>query len=89
VSNLNPENLPKVRERYLSPLEWETKYCELNAKQIVELLNFFYDTGYISREFHDPVHELKFNLEVILDKLVPGWSPEDLKKLVKEARGEN
>ena len=93
VSNLNPEIPPEGRGRFLSPLEWETnvgagQQYTMNLREIVELLYFFYQTGYISREFHDPVHALKFELEIILDRAVPGWQPSDLAKLVKEARGE-
>jgi hypothetical protein len=54
----------------------------------VELVYFLFQTGYISREFHDPVHELNFEFQVILDKLFPGWTVDDLPKMVKEARNE-
>jgi hypothetical protein len=61
----------------------------LTNLEMLEVLFFIYTTGYISRERHDAIEDLKFELETVLDNLEPGWSPSQIENIVKKYRKEH
>lgn len=72
----------------MSALKWYREAYTLTYRDVLELVYFFYKNGMISREFHDHVHALNFNFEVILDAFIPGWTPQDLDEIVGGMRDE-
>lgn len=86
MSNLNREIPTEESAHSQSRRDWDIKPYSLSYREIVEILYYIYQSGYLSREFHDPLYDLKFELEAQLDKFVPNWTPETLSELVKEAR---
>lgn len=67
---------------------WDRVAVSLTYRDVVEILYFIYQNGYLSYKYHEHIHELNFNLEVLMDNFVPGWQVADLEKLVKEASKE-
>lgn len=92
MSNSNQQHQTKDRDAevslHSSPRNWDRVALSLTYKQVVEILYFIYMNGFLSYEFHDPIHDLKWQCEVLMDNFVPGWQVSDLEKLVKEARSD-
>jgi len=80
--------IPKKVEEIEIITQLKEPVYKLNLRDIVELVYFFQQNGYISRELHDHVHGLNFNFSVVMDEHYPNWTPADLERIVKEVRGE-
>lgn len=85
-------------KNYIKPIELNPKYkptpkaleaaYEIDNLEMLELLHYIYSTGYVSRENHQAIEDLKFEFESRLDNLEPGWSPVDIPSIVKKYRKE-
>lgn len=61
----------------------------LTKRDIVELLRFYFDVGWISYEDYDRIHDFIWTLKIEMDMLYPKWEPKDLARICKELKGES
>ena len=73
-------------EPYILKIDDYQYHYLLDRKDVAELLYFFFETGWISHEQHDYVHDFIWILKVEMDKLYPNWQPKDLKRICEELR---
>ena len=77
---------PQEGHELLSSKGFNEPVYTLTYADVIELLGFMFDIGYISYEHHERIHELIWEWKVMLDNREPRWTPTSLKELVKEVR---
>jgi len=58
---------------------------ELTKRELVELLRFYFETGWIPRDGgYDIIQDFIWKLKIEMDNIYPSWQPNDLRKICKE-----